>query len=79
MTLLAALASFLLSIWGVVIAFLGVFGGIITFAIIPIAGDQILDEMDKNSSWFDSIIVIGLIGGCFFLILFMILLRKLKP
>ena len=78
-TALAALASFLLSLWGVMGSFAGVFGSVVLIALIPVAGDQIVDEMDKSASWFESIISIGFVGGCFFLVLFAILQRKLKP
>lgn len=77
-TLLASIASFALSLFGVIVSFLGVMGGIFTFVVIPTAGDYIFTKVEEQNAGADTFITMTAVLGCLFLALYLVLLFKLK-
>lgn len=78
LTLLASMASFSLSIFGVIANTTRVIGGMTLSAMVPMAGEEIMSDVEKANTSGDDFITVTAVIGCLLLGLFFVLFRKLK-
>lgn len=74
----ASMASFGVALWGVISGFFGVIGGVITLGLMPVVAGQIHAGMERSATTADLYVLVGGIGGFFFLGLWLVLLFTLR-